>query len=272
MLGRVRREGFVLMAKVIPLYKTNDAAWVNIEDLATPYLRYLQATFPREMKSAMKSLGWFLRGKIVEGLQTSSPGGRRLAPLSLIQRVRLLDAVKTIKRRKKRADWARGTGARGRYSHFAYYTPARVPGGATEKPYGRKMAKAVRYFYDDPAKSVHIGWITPTASSFGRALAAGRRGAKHQWENKGSQTVTARMSKLFAAAGIFVKPGKQLKTPARPVVDPIFQKYKGEIPRYLEDKVSKWLARSLSRSLTYTAGRAIMGNTPAFRYMARNAA
>lgn len=95
---------------------------------------------------------------------------------------------------------------------------------------------------------------------------------KHQWENKGSQTVTARMSKLFAAAGIFVKPGKQLKTPQRPVVDPIFQKYKGEIPRYLEDKVSKWLARSISRSLTYTAGRAIMGNTPAFRYMARNAA
>lgn len=246
------------MAKVVPLYNTSDSAWVDIQDQATPYLRYLNATFPREMKSALKSLGWFLREKIKTGLETSQPGGRALPKLSLIQRIRLLDSIKTVKRRKRPLKYAKGRGGPGRYSRFYYMTEARVMGGATERPYGRKLARAVRYFYDDAGRSVHIGWITPTASSYARALAPGKRGAKHKWSS-GGQTVTERMSKLFAAAGVYVKPGKTLRTPARPVVGPIFDKYKSQIPDYLEKKVSAWLAKSLQRSVTHHTARAVMG-------------
>ena len=257
------------MAKIIPLYNTNDAAWVDIEDEATPYLRYLEASFPKEMKAAMKSLGWYLRGKIVKGLESSSPGGRRLAPLSLPQRIRLLDAIKTVKQRKRKAPWARGTGSKP--DRFYSLTTAKVPRSQSDKPYGRKMVKAVRYEYDDAAKSVHIGWVTSGASSFARALAAGMRGAKHKW-HRGPQVVTHRMRKLFAAAGIPLKQGKTLKTPERPVIDPVFQRHKNEIPGYMEEKVSMWLRRSLYRSTRYHTAKALMGNTAAFRRFARYAA
>lgn len=257
------------MAKIIPLYNTNDSAWVDIQDEATPYLRYLASSFPREMKSAMKSLGWYLREKIVKGLESSSPGGRTLAPLSLIQRIRLLDAIRTVKKRKRKAAWARGTGSKP--DRFYSLTTAKIPRSQSGRPYGRKMVKAVRYLYDEPAKSVHIGWVTPTATSYARALAAGMRGAKHKW-HRGPQVVTQRMRKLFAAAGITLKQGKTLKTPERPVIDPVFQRHKNEIPGYLEEKVSQWLHRSLYRSTRYHAAKAVMGNTAAFRRFARYAA
>lgn len=259
------------MAKIIPMYKTNDAAWVDLQDEATPYIRYLAATFPKEMKAAMKSLGWYLREKIVKGLESSSPGGRTLAPLSLLQRIRLLDAIKTVKKRKRKANWARGKGPVQTPDRFYSLTTAKVPRSQSDKPYGRKMVNAVRYVYDEPAKSVHIGWVTSNASSYARALAAGMRGAKHKW-HRGPQVVTQRMRKLFAAAGIRLKQGKTLKTPERPVIDPIFQRHKNEIPGYLENKVSQWLQRSLYRSTRYHSAKALMGNTAAFRRFARYAA
>lgn len=259
------------MAKIIPMYKTNDSAWVDLQDEATPYIRYLAATFPKEMKAAMKSLGWYLREKIVKGLESSSPGGRTLAPLSLLQRIRLLDAIKTVKKRKRKANWARGKGPVQTPDRFYSLTTAKVPRSQSDKPYGRKMVKAVRYVYDEPAKSVHIGWVTSSASSYARALSAGMRGAKHKW-HRGPQVVTQRMRKLFAAAGIRLKQGKTLKTPERPVIDPIFQRHKNEIPGYLENKVSQWLQRSLYRSTRYHSAKALMGNTAAFRRFARYAA
>jgi len=68
-----------------------------------------------------------------------------------------------------------------------------------------------------------------------------------------------------------VKPGKVLKTPPRPVVDPIFQQQKAAIPRYLEDKVSAYLRQSLGRSVQHHAARAVMGNA-AYNRFARYAA
>lgn len=251
------------MAQIIPLYKTSDAKWVDIEDDATPYLRYLASTFPSEMKTALKSLGWFLRGKIVEGLQSGAPGGRALAPLSPIQGVRLIDAIKKSKKRKRPLKYAKG--------RLGQYTPAHVIAGATSKPFGRKMAKAVRYFYDDPSRSVHIGWVTPTAASYGRAGVGGMRGSKHKWW-RGPQTVTARMRKLFAAAGIFLREGQTLKTPERPAIDFVLDRHQAEIPKYLESKVSQWLDRSFKRSVRYHSAKLAMGNTPAFRRFVRYAA
>jgi hypothetical protein len=174
-----------------------------------------------------------------------------------------------VKRRKTPLEWPKAKGV-GRPSRFYFMTMAKVMGGATEMPYGRKMARAVRYNYDDAGRSVHIGWITPTAGSYARALGQGMRGGKMAWK-RGGQTVTARMSKLFAAAGIYVKPGKQLKTPARPVVGPVFDRHKAEIPRYIEDKISMWLRKSLSRSITHHTAKAVMGNR-AYARFARYAA
>lgn len=259
------------MAKIVPLYRTSDAAWFDIEDQATPYLQYLNRTFPREMTAALKSLGWYLREKIKKGIENSNPGGRRLAPLSLIQRIRLLDSIKTIKKRKTPLEYAKGrSGGAGRYSRFYSMTMAKPMGGATDQPYGRKLARAVRYNYDAAGRSVHIGWITPTASSYARALGQGMRGARMSWRS-GPQTVTARMAKLFSAAGIPVRVGKQLKTPARPVVGPVFDKHKGEIPDYIERKVSEWLKKSLTRSMTHHTAKAVMGNR-AYARFARYAA
>lgn len=270
MLGGGRREGGVLaMAKIVPLYRTSDSAWFDIEDQATPYLQYLNRTFPREMTAALKSLGWYLREKIKKGIETSNPGGRRLPPLSLIQRIRLLDSIKTSKKRKTPFKAAKGSGP-GRPGRLYSMTMAKPMGGASDVPYGRKLGRAVRYNYDAAGRSVHIGWITPTASSYARALGQGMRGARMSWRS-GPQTVTARMSKLFAAAGIFVRPGKQLKTPARPVVGPVFDKHKAEIPAYLERKVSEWLKKSLTRSLTHHTAKTVMGNR-AYSRFARYAA
>ncbi len=225
------------MATITPLFNAQDNFYISIEDGATPYLKYLANTFPNEMRKALKSLGWWMQQKMKKETLAGAPGGVTLSPLSGIQRVRLLDAIK--RRKKTKAGKFSGTARPMKAAYLA----------ATEdmKPYGKKLPNAIRYVYSDAEMAVTFGFVTPSAKSFGRMMAGGWRGKANVWGSKGNQVVTEPMRKLFAAAGIFLKRGSVLRSPARPMVDPILARYRSDIPVYIEDKVSAWLRKSLAR-------------------------
>lgn len=240
-----------MAAQVIYLNRNaSDSARVSLRDEASPYLRSLIATYPKAARSALKSLGWWLRGHILTGMQTSAPGGMPLKPLSTIQRIQLMESVRGMKARKRPSKFKPG-------SHFDKFLPVNprkaawlsVDGGG-RKPYGPKMPRAVRYNYDGPTNSVYIGWLNPSSASFARALQGGWRGDKHKWQFKqGPQPVTEKMRKFFAMAGIFFRRGKVLSTPERPVIDPVLAAYRQQIPGYIEEKIAAWVEK------TYGMGR-----------------
>ena len=47
-------------------------------------------------------------------------------------------------------------------------------------------------------------------------------------------------------AGIFFRRGKVLSTPQRPVIDPVFNAYRDQIPGYIEAKIAAWVEKNYS--------------------------
>jgi hypothetical protein len=103
-----------------------------------------------------------------------------------------------------------------------------------------KLAGAVRYNYDKNLQQVGIGFIQSEGVSPGMLKLA-------RMHAKGFETrVTPKMRRLLFAIGFPVKKStKVLKTPARPVIEPIFHQEQNNILKNLETKFWKSLNRYL---------------------------
>lgn len=100
---------------------------------------------------------------------------------------------------------------------------------AQEGWYGA-LQRAIGYEYLGNG-SVAIGWTSATASRYG-----------HLQEQGYSRNITSLMRKKWASAGYPLAFNKKvLKTPARPVFEPMSQKIKPMIVPYLEEKVSRYI-------------------------------
>ncbi len=138
--------------------------------------------------------------------------------------------------RRRRARWA-AQAARGKKVRGSTVVKYRghteiQPGGV--KPL-RKLAGATRYYYDDTVKTVTVGFLNQKMRGLGKMHAAGY-----------TKTVDRRMGKLLAALGFPVRTGTTLKTPARPVVGPVFEREKANIIKNVKTKTINNIYRYLT--------------------------
>ena len=108
------------------------ATIVRIEGNAAPYMAWLAKTFPGAFNSALKSLGWWIRGEIQRGMATEHPGAVAWPPLSRVTQTRVLDAL-------------RGRGRMRKGKRIRGYYPPKVLKYSRLKAGGERLQRAVRY-------------------------------------------------------------------------------------------------------------------------------
>jgi hypothetical protein len=179
---------------------------IQIINTATPFLRRVASELPRETRKAIKSSGWWLQQDLKRGIAAGAPGGQQYERFS-----QLPSRLRTRKRKRKRVWGERNT---------------------RKKPLGR-LGAAVRYkFYSDSIRAV-VGWISPGAKRLGTLQEQGK-----------NTTVTPRMRKMFAAAGIPLGRKAEIRIPRRPTIEPEYRAKAPEIPRYVETKILEYIRRA----------------------------
>lgn len=120
--------------------------------------------------------------------------------------------------------------------------PARVPyklrkalnDQASRVWYGR-LRQAIGYEYLGNG-SVAIGWTSPTASRYG-----------HLQEQGYTRNITPIMRRKWASAGYPLSPNKtELRTPARPVFEPMSKQIRPKIVPYVEDKIIRYMNENIA--------------------------
>jgi hypothetical protein len=103
---------------------------ITVTDEIAPLLERMAAHNKRFLKSAAKSLGYFMQKEIKEEVKTGSPGGANFVE-------RRLHKIR-----------------------------AALQGGSAAKQWYGKMLRAIGYQYDDGV--LRIGWTSRTAATYGR--------------------------------------------------------------------------------------------------------
>ena len=102
---------------------------IDVTDEIMPLLQRMTGNYQKSLKSAAKSLGWFMQKEIKEGVRSGEPGGQIF-----------------VERRPYEVRAALGDGK------------------AARAWYGR-MIRAIGYQYDDG--TLRIGWTSKTAARYG---------------------------------------------------------------------------------------------------------
>jgi len=180
---------------------------VKIINTATPFLHKVSGELPRETRKAIKSAGWWLQQDLKRGIAVGAPGGERYEEFS-----KLPTKLRGRKRKKKKVWGDRGDGRK--------------------KPLGW-LGSAVRYkFYSDSIRAV-VGWISASAERLGSLQ-----------ERGSNTTITPKMRKMFAAAGIPLSRKVELRIPKRPTIQPEYRAKAPEIPVYVEGKIMEYLRKA----------------------------
>jgi len=172
----------------------------------------LKAESVREKKAlevAIRREGYLLREKLQQEIKAGAPGGRKFAPLSFIAR------WKTKRFRKS-------------------------------GPLGRLGGRWIRYHVTREPFEMRIGWVQPHATAFIKDMAR-----KHQ---RGfTSAITPKMRRAIIRRGIerkakeedisadmgvakfhfLRKSTRRFRTPARPILDPFWQRYQDDAWRHI---------------------------------------
>lgn len=202
-------------------------------ELAVENMEVLLKAFPehagRAIASGMKSEGYRLKGLIQSAIKS---GGPKSSWENLNPHTGVVSRAKkgTIKNYKMVWRGKKGSKRRVRQYKEVILSTRRNP--------LTKLAGAVRYHYDEDMQLVDIGFIQSEGVSPGM-LKLARKHAQGE-----TTQITPKMRKFLFAIGFPVKgTTTQLKTPARPVIDPIFEQERDNISRNLELKFFKALDR-----------------------------
>ncbi len=190
------------------------AGRIELSDSVAPHMEYLARRFPDIVSRGIRHVAHWLRGEIKSDLRRQAPGGVPLPPLARL-RGRRISAL-----------------LRGRIGAVRLNTVTLAAGSAGRKPY-QGMINAVGFQNDPLRLTARVGWLSKSAARFGEALQAGWRGAKDSFEHRGgSQPVTSSMRRRFAAKRVILRKGtKSLRTPPRPVFEPVFRSRKDELAK-----------------------------------------
>lgn len=184
---------------------------VRILDTATPWLADIAKNNPNYCRWALKSTGWMVQQEVKKGIRSRAPGGHSYAKGMAAKRRRAIDELM------------------GRKSFRTY------------RPLG-KLLQAVGYDKKNVGKdgsgSVIIGWLSDSAQWLGEIQEGGH-----------SRVITPKMRRMFWAAGIPIsKATNEVKIPARPTYDPMYQVLEPIIPKYFEQKIFDYWTGQSTRS------------------------
>jgi len=227
-IGRVEIKG-----RKYPFFSDGTiGTMIRINDEAQPYLAYLARTFPKEFNRALRHVGWWLHKELKEACLQGGPPGHRWPALSLMQRGRWFENYKTETMREIVSD---ATGD----ERKALAKSLRRMRSLTPWPFG-ELVRAIGYKHEPEKQRVRIGWLSK---------AAARRGAELQ---KGFETaVTPKMRRFWWAADApLAKETRILRTPARPLFEPMFRAKEREIHERIENRIRMYL-KTAKRKLRF---------------------
>lgn len=185
---------------------------IDINDGASSWLGWAAKNFPDFTRSALKSAGWWLSQKIKKEMREGAPAGRKYAPRMPAGRRRRLESV-----------WSRGK--------FGGEVKSRYP-------WFGKLPRGIGYELAGD-ETVLVG---PLTSSAGTLMLMHELGY--------TRMVTRKMRKGFFAAGVGLKQNRRFITgPARPTINPIFEKYGPQIHQYIEEKIWGYMKGNTERSV-----------------------
>lgn len=218
---------------------------------AAPEIYALAQKFPQAFTSALKSLGWFIRGELKGALVKGGPKGVQWPELSKMHIYRRMDLLKAgVKDAAGR--WQNGKRFRlkTRLGHQRISGKERM----MERWRGRgilrrsaamggRLVNAVRYKMITPGR-VDIGALNASTAQFLAAVQGGKRGSRGAFQFTGSQPVTPAMRRAMWAAGTpLSKDKKTIEQPERPLVAPVFNMVTPEIERLMIGKITETLSR-----------------------------
>ena len=219
---------------------------------AAPELYALATQFPAAFSSALKTVGFFVRGEMKSALRKGGPKGVEWPELSRMHVYRRMDLLKAGKVNKVTGEWAHGR----RFRLKSKLGHQRITGKERmmERWQGRgilrrssamggRLVNAVRYKMMTPGRG-DIGALNASTAQFLAAVQGGRRGSRGVFQFTGSQPVTPAMRRAMWAAGIpLSKDKKTIEQPERPLVAPVFNAVTPEIERLMIGKITETLAR-----------------------------
>jgi hypothetical protein len=202
-----------------------EAAIENIDDLLKLYPEYAK----KAAESALKSEGFRLKQLIAAAIKK---GGVNSSWAKLNPHTGVLSRAKKGFVKNFRLVWKGEKGSKRRARQYKQQM------FSTRKNPLLKLAGAVRYKYYQDMALVSIGFFQSPGVSENMVKLAGMHA-------KGFETnITPHMRKMLFALGFPVKKSTTvLKTPARPVIEPVFESEKDNIMRNIEIKFFKAMDR-----------------------------
>lgn len=187
----------------------------NLDALAEQY----PGLAKRAVRSALKSEGYRLKDELQQNIRPGGPDSADWPPLSNYYEKMARGKRRRYKRRQI-----------GRFSPDAMHPSAKVP--------MLKIRSGIRYKVDPDMDLVSIGFVDMRPKAL-RLLSMLQEGF--------TTPVTEKMRRWFFALGLPISPAtKELKSPPRPLVGPVFSEQKDRIAKNLPKKFFANMQRYMS--------------------------
>ena len=181
---------------------------VLIVDDASPWLKWAAKEFPGYLRSALKSVGNWLREEVKKGMKAKAPGGRRWVK----QRMNT--------KQRQSLEKVMGGPVKGRY------------------PLMGRLASSVGYQYIESEEAVIVG---PRSQSGYRLFALHETGFTRTVTPRMRAAYAKTLTPLKAETA-------QIHTRARPTWEPVFRRYSPEFAPRIEEKIWSYLNGNTLRS------------------------
>ena len=177
---------------------------IRINDEAQPYLAHLARTFPNEFNRALRHVGWWLHRELKEACYKGGSPGQHWPELSLVQKGRWFEYASGRRNIRSLTPWAFG-----------------------------RLVYAIGYKHEPEKQRVRIGWLSKSAA---------RRAAELQ---QGFETkITPKMRRFWWALDAPLSKKTTLRTPARPLIEPMFKAKEHEIKERIEKRILGYLKKA----------------------------
>lgn len=239
---------------------------LRINDGTTPWLEELAREFPKEFRRSLTRIGFWLRGEVQDAMRSGGRSAGQMWPeRSLLAR---FDPFSRM-----RGDFWKSGRQQGKAQSRMRESDSLQDALTRNSPLLRRGGKgknrifgfgsgrligAVRYKVDRISGNVRIGFLNGSAASASVGVMEGKRGKKHSFDFKGNQPVTEKMRRMFWAMGVPIsKDTKTLNQDERPLIQPVFDRNRGEIHKriglyikaYQQKLNSKHAGRYVARHL-----------------------
>jgi hypothetical protein len=214
-------------------------------------LRAFPAYADRAVASALRSEGWRLKNIVAMAIARGGPDGHKWPQLNphtgiLTNMTRAARKARTDGFGGVRTTWVKNyksvwRGQKGSKRRGVQYWSVRTKRSTRRSPMLR-LRGAVRYIYDKARTTMAVGFVRADARLLSWVKA----------QAKGYTTpVTARARRLMFAAGFPLRRStRRLVTPARPLIDPIYNRQKPIIQKNLGTKYLEAVTRYIAAGNT----------------------